>query len=148
MTPSISGFCELTLETRNLRALEAFYTEILELRVISREDDRIWLACGTRARLGLWMPGDKEHGDRGGRHVHFAFSVDPDQLDRLAALAQAAGATVEGPVEHEGGDRSLYLEDPERNIVEAWDFFERGRDVDDLVHDAGVPRTGWDKGAV
>ncbi len=31
-----------------------------------------------------------------------------------------------GPVEHRGGDRSLYVEDPEGNVVEVWDFFERG----------------------
>jgi hypothetical protein len=30
-----------------------------------------------------------------------------------------------GPVTHPGGDRSLYLEDPEANVVEVWDFFER-----------------------
>jgi catechol-2,3-dioxygenase len=138
MVSAINGFCELTLETRDLRAMEFFYCEIFMLPVLSREDDRVWLACGPRARLGLWMPGRKEHGDRGGRHVHFAFSVDRDQLDRLAGLAGAAGATVDGPIEHDGGDRSLYLEDPERNIVEAWDFFERGREVDDLLHDSGV----------
>lgn len=100
---------------------------------------------GWRADRGLgWDCGclAKEHGDRGGRHVHFAFSVDRDQLDRLAGLARAAGATVEGPIEHEGGDRSLYLEDPERNIVESWDFFERGQEVDDLVHDSGIPSSG------
>jgi catechol-2,3-dioxygenase len=31
-----------------------------------------------------------------------------------------------GAVEHDGGDRSFYFEDPEGNVVEAWDFFERG----------------------
>ena len=30
-----------------------------------------------------------------------------------------------GPVEHPGGDRSLYVEDPEGNVVEVWDFFRR-----------------------
>ena len=45
------------------------------LRVLAREDDRIWLAAGEHARLGLWLPGEKEFGDEGGRHVHFAFSA-------------------------------------------------------------------------
>jgi hypothetical protein len=40
---------------------------------------------------------------------------------------------VEGPVEHDGGDRSLYVRDPEGNLVEAWDLFERpGAGVDSL----------------
>jgi hypothetical protein len=35
-------------------------------------------------------------------------------------------------VEHEGGDRSLYVRDPEGNLVEAWDHFCRGRSVEGL----------------
>jgi hypothetical protein len=38
-------------------------------------------------------------------------------------------APVEGPVEHDGGDRSLYVRDSEGNVVEAWDLFERGQSV-------------------
>lgn len=33
--------------------------------------------------------------------------------------------TIEGP-EHEGGDRSLHEEDPEANVVEFWDYCDRG----------------------
>ena len=33
---------------------------------------------------------------------------------------------VEGPVEHDGGDRSVYFFDPAGNGVEIWDFFEDG----------------------
>ena len=93
---------------------------------LSCQDDRIWLACGARTRLGLWSPGEKEFGDRGGRHVHYAFSVPPDGLGRLKARLCELGVGYRGPVEHEGGDRSLYFEDPEGNVVEAWDFFQQG----------------------
>jgi catechol-2,3-dioxygenase len=124
---SIDGFCELTLEARDMARLEAFYTDVFGLRVLAREDDRIWLAAGRDARLGIWSPGQKEFGDEGGRHVHFAFAADPGTLDDLAARVRAAGAPrVEGPHEHDGGDRSLYVEDPEGNVVEVWDFFKRG----------------------
>jgi catechol-2,3-dioxygenase len=117
---SIDGFCELTLEAHDMARLEAFYTEVFGLEVLAREEDRIWLAAGRTARLGLWSPGEKEFGDEGGRHVHFAFAADAATVDRLA---ERIGAQ---PVEHEGGDRSLYVEDPEGNIVELWDFFARG----------------------
>jgi len=36
------------------------------------------------------------------------------------------GVDHHGPAEHEGGDRSVYFEDPEGNVVETWDFFEHG----------------------
>jgi catechol-2,3-dioxygenase len=122
----VQGFAELTLEVRDREALERFYVDLLGLRVLAREDDRTWLAAGDHARLGLWLPGEKEFGDQGGRHVHFAFSAASGRLDALAQKLQHAGVEHRGPVEHPGGDRSLYVEDPEGNVVEVWDFFHRG----------------------
>ena len=122
----VEGIAELTLEVRSLEHLEDFYVRAFGLRVLKREDDRVWLAAGDRARLGLWTPGEKEFGDEGGRHVHFAFSVEPGTLDALVERLRARGAELRGPVEHPGGDRSVYAEDPEGNVVEVWDFFERG----------------------
>ena len=129
------GFVELTLETRDRERMERFYTEAMGLEVLAREDDRTWLAAGERARLGLWTPGEKEFGDEGGAHVHYAFSATPGSLDELRDRIDAWGASVRGPEEHPGGDRSIYVEDPEGNVVEVWDFFERGRDVSELEAD-------------
>jgi len=121
----IKGFAELTLEARDPVALGRFYAESFGLTEISRDRDRVWLRAGSRARLGLWTPGTKEFGDEGGRHVHFAFHVEPGGLPELAERLRERGLEVEGPVEHEGGDRSIYLRDPEGNVVEAWDRYER-----------------------
>ena len=121
----IKGFAELTLEARDPEALGRFYVESFGLEEISRDRDRVWLAAGSGARLGLWTPGRKEFGDQGGHHVHFAFHVEPGALSKLAERLMSAGVKVDGPVEHEGGDRSLYVRDPEGNVVEAWDRYER-----------------------
>src|SRR6201995_901004 len=103
--------------------MRAFYEGVLGLDVLSSDEpDRVWLRVGPQARLGLWAPGTKEFGDRGGRHVHFAFSVAPCQLERLVEQLREIGVDVRGPVEHEGGDQSVYFEDPAGNVVEAWDF--------------------------
>ena len=120
------GICELTLQTPDPRRLAAFYRDVFGWAPLSEDDDRVWLACGDRARLGLWSPGRKEFGDRGGLHVHFALSVRPERLEGLAERLRGLGVEVRGPVDHEGGDRSLYFEDPEGNVVEAWSFFEAG----------------------
>jgi catechol-2,3-dioxygenase len=126
------GFAELTLQARDMAALERFYTDAVGLEVLAREDDRIWLAAGECSRLGLWAPGEKEFGDEGGAHVHFAFSAAPGRLDALVERLRANGADVRGPEEHDGGDRSIYVEDPEGNVMEVWDFFARGRSSVDL----------------
>jgi catechol-2,3-dioxygenase len=75
----------------------------------------------------------KEFGDRGGRHVQFAFSVSHGDLGVIARRLRELGTPSRGPVEHERGDRSLYFEDPEGNLVEPWDFFEDGDGADDGV---------------
>ena len=121
----IDSFAELTLEASDPEPLERFYRDAFGFQTLSRDDDRIWLRVGERARLGLWTPGPKEFGDEGGQHVHFAFSAAPGGLDALAWRVRRH-SSVQGPVEHPGGDRSIYVEDPEGNIVEAWDFFNRG----------------------
>ena len=121
----ITGLCELTLQARDLDSLAGFHAEVLGLDVISRDGDRIWLAIGDRCRLGLWTPGRKEFGDEGGAHMHFALAVEPRSLERKADRLRERGIGVRGPVEHSGGDRSIYFRDPEGNVAELWDFFER-----------------------
>ena len=125
----VQGFAEVTLETEDLATLERFYREVFTLEVLSEDSDRVWLAAGERCRLGLWFPGKKEFGDRGGRHVHFAFSASPGQLATIAKRLSSQGVKTTGPVEHDGGDRSLYFEDPAGNLVEVWDFFTSGDGV-------------------
>lgn len=122
---AVKGLCEVVLEAGDLEPMVEFY-EGLGMPVLSREDDRVWLAASPDSRLGIWTPGRKEHDDRGGRHVHFALSVTANTLDAQAERLRATGADVKGPVEHDGGDRSLYVFDPEGNRLELWDFFEDG----------------------
>jgi catechol-2,3-dioxygenase len=130
---AVDGFAEVTLQARDMGALVDFYRSALGLEELSREDDRVWLAVGERARLGLWTPGEKEFGDEGGAHVHYAFSATPGELDDLVSRLRSKGVEVDGPREHPGGDRSIYFTDPEGNVVEVWDFFGRGRDTEDLA---------------
>ncbi|MDQ3725327.1 MAG: VOC family protein [Actinomycetota bacterium] len=129
---SFSGICELVLETDDVPRLQSFYRE-LGLGLLLEEEDRVWLAAGERCRLGIWPPGEKEFSDRGGRHVHFALSVDRDGLESLIANLRGRGVEVQGPVEHDGGDRSVYFSDPAGNRVELWDFFRDGDGAEDGV---------------
>lgn len=124
----VNDVVELTLETDDPEGLQRFYVEAFGLEVLTEERDRRWLKLGERTRLGLWTPGEKEFDDEGGRHVHFAMSAGPDQLDAIhRRLADEMGVEVRGPVEHDTGDRSIYLRDPAGNLVEVWDYFEEGK---------------------
>jgi catechol-2,3-dioxygenase len=129
---SLSGICELVLETDDVGTLQGFYRE-LGLEPLLEEEGRVWLAAGKHCRLGIWPPGEKEYSDRGGRHVHFALSVGSGELDSLSDDLRGRGVEVQGPVEHDGGDRSVYFFDPAGNRVELWDFFRDGDGAEDGV---------------
>jgi catechol-2,3-dioxygenase len=72
--------------------------------------------------------------------VTAALAAAPGRLDAVCERLDGRGVGYRGPLAHDGGDRSIYVEDPEGNVVEVWDFFERGegRDqgVDALSDDA------------
>ena len=51
----------------------------------------------------------------------------------MAERLREMGVEHRGPVEHDGGDRSAYLFDPEGNRVELWDFFRDGDGADEGV---------------
>ncbi len=125
MDDEIDGICELVLESRAPAVMVEFY-ERLGLEIISGEPGRVWLSAGPAGRIGIWTPGEKEHRDRGGTHVHFALSVGRGRLDSLGENLKAIDPSLEGPLDHEGGDRSMYLSDPEGNRVELWDYFNEG----------------------
>lgn len=129
---SFSGICELVLETNDVEGLQRFYRE-LGLEPLLEEEGRVWLAAGKHCRLGIWPPGEKEFSDRGGRHVHFALSVGSGELEALSDGLRKGGIEVEGPIEHDGGDRSAYFFDPAGNRVELWDFFRDGKGAEDGV---------------
>jgi catechol-2,3-dioxygenase len=115
-----AGICELALAADDIEAMVSFY-ERLGLGVLLREQGRVWLDAGTSARIGIWTRGKKEHRDRGGSHVHFALDIGARGFDATADSFREHGQEFEGPVVHDGGDRSLYVFDPEGNRVELWD---------------------------
>jgi catechol-2,3-dioxygenase len=71
---------------------------------------------------------------RGARHLRITLeTADLDRLERFyreglgcEVLSRQADRIADmavdhrGPVEHPGGDRSLYLEDPAGNVIEVW----------------------------
>jgi catechol-2,3-dioxygenase len=120
MVDAPAGICELVLESADLDRTVEFY-EGIGLGVLLREPGRVWLDAGESVRIGIWTSGEKEHRDRGGAHVHFALSISPSGLDAMVERFKESGRTFEGPVAHDGGDRSIYLSDPEGNRVELWD---------------------------
>ena len=120
--PSVRGISELVLEVSDLEAARHFYRDVLgfeETLYGEGRDGRYWYLVGDSARLGLWTPQVGLAGGRGGAHVHFAFHVSNEEVDRLRDRLEAAGVESEGPVRL-GPGRALYVTDPDGNVVEFW----------------------------
>jgi catechol-2,3-dioxygenase len=123
MPPAI-GLFEMVLEVTDLTASQRFYHEVIGLPIVDRwTDDRraVWLALGREGFLGLWPPETGGavaiHGGRGGRHVHFALRVPMGTLDAVTARLASLGYPVES-WDFGGGNRAVYLDDPDGNVVE------------------------------
>jgi catechol 2,3-dioxygenase-like lactoylglutathione lyase family enzyme len=120
--PPVSGISELVLEVSDLDASRRFYRDVLgfeETLYGEGADGRYWYLVGETARLGIWTAQVGLAGGRGGAHVHYAFSVADDEIDRLKGRIESAGAEVEGPIQL-GPGRAIYLTDPDGNVVEFW----------------------------
>ena len=120
--PRVTWISELVLEVADLDAARRFYRDVLgfeETLYGEGRRGRYWYLIGETARLGLWTPQIGLAGGRGGSHVHFAFKVAEEEIDRLLGSIAAAGGEVEGPIQL-GPGRAIYITDPDGNVVEFW----------------------------
>jgi catechol 2,3-dioxygenase-like lactoylglutathione lyase family enzyme len=130
--PPVTGISELVLEVSDLEAARRFYRDVLgfeETLYGEGAEGRYWYLVGETARLGIWTEQVGLAGGRGGAHVHYAFSVADEEVDRLKERIESAGAEVEGPIQL-GPGRAIYVTDPDGNVVEFWSqdmaFYARG----------------------
>ncbi len=123
--PDPVGLFEMVLEVRSLAESEAFYAGALCLPIVERwtgDRQAVWLGLGSEGFLGLCPRetggGNAIHRGRGGAHVHFAIRVPIGSLDAFRARLETMGHDVESGWEFGQGNRAIYLDDPDGNVVE------------------------------
>jgi catechol 2,3-dioxygenase-like lactoylglutathione lyase family enzyme len=120
--PPVTGISELVLEVSDLEEARRFYRDLLGFEETlwgEGREGRYWYLVGETARLGLWTAQTGLAGGRGGAHVHFAFQVEDQEVDRLLDRLKGKGVEVEGPIQL-GPGRAIYVTDPDGNVVEFW----------------------------
>jgi catechol 2,3-dioxygenase-like lactoylglutathione lyase family enzyme len=123
-TPRIHDIYETVLYG-DVAALEAFYREVLGLRLVDGPDE---LAAAFRLPDGgMLLLFDPERASRTGRPVpshgasgpgHVAFRVPEGTLDRWHETLLEQDVEIERVVEWDSRRRSLYVRDPAGNSVE------------------------------
>lgn len=121
--PPLTGLLETSIYVEDLERTEAFYRDVLGLRVIGKDAGRdvffrvsptsVLLAFRVEAtRKGGMLP---PHGASGEGHV--ALTIPPESLDEWKAHLAAHGVEVEQEFRWPKGI-SLYFRDPDRNLLE------------------------------
>ena len=120
----IGSVLETCLYVDDLPAAERFYTQVLGLTLVSRQEGRhVFLRCGHQMVL-LFDPSESAktsdnfppHGANGPGHA--CFSMRESQLSRWADHLQQNGVPIEKTIDWPGGGRSIYFRDPAGNSLE------------------------------
>ena len=129
MTIKVRGLDHIVLRCRDAAAMERFYVEVLGLTVERRQDQIGLVQLRAGAALIDLVPVDGRLGRAGGaapgregRNLdHFCLRVEPFEPAAIRDQLARHGCTA-GPVEQrygaEGFGPSIYVTDPEGNVVE------------------------------
>lgn len=117
----VIGLDHVVLATPNVADMLDFYTEVLGLEGVRVEEWRRGEVPFPSLRVDATTLIDLMHGDRSGVNLdHFCLVIEPADLDQLAKrddLSVARGP-LEGLFGAQGNARSLYIHDPDGNLVE------------------------------
>ena len=122
---------------------EVFEGEIGRKRGVNEKDKAANRSKHTLVKVGDFafdlfemVPGDPPKTDI--RHLHFAFEIDPADLDNVQKQLQRLGIPFDGPKGHGGGSGlSIYFKDPDGYQLEATAKFP-----DKASYEAEIARRG------
>ncbi len=123
----------LVLTVADIEATVDFYTRVLGMRRIEFGAGRIALAFGAQ-KINLHQAG-REFEPHAARvqpgSADLCLIVDDNIDDLVAELARHGVETIEGPVARSGASgpiRSLYLRDPDGNLIEIANYVDADRE--------------------
>ena len=116
---AFNGLRHIALKVPNLEECEAFYVDIIGMKVLNRASENlVYLTLGNdNLSLGRCPAGAS--GD-GGWLDHFGFIVDSkDDLQAWYQFMKTEGVEVlDTPHDHSDGARSFHCKDPAGNVVQ------------------------------
>lgn len=128
---------------------ELFDGEVGRSRGLNEKDQAAKRSKHTLVKVGNFgfdlfqmEPGDPPKTDT--RHLHFAFEIDPADLDRVQEQLRRMGVSYDGPKGHGGGTGlSIYFQDPDGYQLEATAKFP-----DQAAYEAEIAKRGASYGGM
>jgi catechol 2,3-dioxygenase-like lactoylglutathione lyase family enzyme len=127
MTLRVRRLLETALDCDDLTASAAFYTTLLDVTPMIRNERVVAIDAGEGTVLLLFqkgaassiaLPGGLVPGHESGGAGHFAFAIDAVELARWEARLAGLGIAIESRVTWERGGTSVYFRDPDQRLVE------------------------------
>jgi catechol 2,3-dioxygenase-like lactoylglutathione lyase family enzyme len=110
------GLRHLALKTRDLKATERFYTDVLGLAIAFPHPGMLFLTTGEGDDLLNFVATRKPFDPRAGGFDHFGLHVSPAQWKKVRAALKRARVPIQG----RRGRSAVYIEDPNGYTVELY----------------------------
>jgi lactoylglutathione lyase len=112
---NIRGLYEIAIPVKDLSRAEEFYRGVLGFEVGLRDPKRPWVFMRIGAAAMIVLQETKTES----APMHFAFTVNPGDLDSAADTLKQRGIAVLGPITHDWVPaRSAYFSDPDGHNLE------------------------------
>ena len=121
---SIQKVVESAIYSTDLPLMEGFYSEVLEFRLIDKEEGRhVFFQVGAGSILLIFNPETTIHGHHLPAHgaigaSHVAFGINSQSLNSWRTRLTRHGIRIEHEQSWPRGGHSLYFRDPAGNSIE------------------------------
>ena len=119
------GVLHFTIPVKDLDRSEKFYTEVLGMEKIRRNNHMVFMRAGEDCFVLTYSENPIDP-NRGNAHdIHHAFRVTPQEYDRAMQFLPSVGVPFIKQEDRRKGTfqgRSAYFHDPDRNVIEIIDL--------------------------
>jgi len=116
------GVLHFTIPVKDLDRAEKFYTEIMGMERVRRNDHMVFMRAAGRDCFVLTFSEKPIDPNPEGKHeIHSAFRMTGEEYDRAKAFLASKGITIFKEEDRRSGTfqgRSAYFHDPDRNVIE------------------------------
>ena len=115
------GVLHFTIPVKDLDRSEKFYTEILGMEKIRRNNHMVFMRSGTNCFVLTYSENEVNPNRDMAHDIHHAFIVSREEYDRAKQFLPSSGVHIFKEEDRRHGTfrgRSAYFHDPDRNVIE------------------------------
>lgn len=119
------GVVHFTIPVKDLDRAESFYTEIMGMEKLRRNDHMVFMRAGEDCFVLTYSENPIEPNRSNKHDIHHAFRVSAQEYDRAKAFLTSKGISIFKEEDRRVGTfqgRSAYFHDPDHNVIEIIDL--------------------------